>query len=126
MISVLQQAVFQRKNRKENHPTPKGRREYRQNAILPILEEYFCWPHAVNPEKGSELYDAATYARNQKAALMALVDYGDVTISNNPAENAIRPFTPGRKNWLFCDSVKGAEAKCRRLFAVRGRQGKWD
>ena len=25
-------------------------------------------------------------------------------------ENAIRPFTVGRKNWLFSDSVQGAEA----------------
>ena len=41
---------------------------------------------------------------------MAFVSYGDVPISNNLAENAIRPFTVGRKNWLFCDSVKGAEA----------------
>ena len=31
-------------------------------------------------------------------------------ISNNPAENAIRPFVVGRKNWLFCDTPKGAEA----------------
>jgi len=36
--------------------------------------------------------------------------YGDVPISNNLAENAIRPFVVGRKNWLFCDSVKGAES----------------
>ena len=25
------------------------------------------------------------------------------------AENAIRPFTVGRKNWLFCDTPKGAD-----------------
>ena len=31
-------------------------------------------------------------------------------IFNNLAENAIRPFTLGRKNWLFCDTIKGAEA----------------
>ena len=31
-------------------------------------------------------------------------------MSNNLAENAIRPFVVGRKNWLFCDSVKGAES----------------
>ena len=31
-------------------------------------------------------------------------------ISNNLAENTIRPFTLGRKNWLFCDTTKGAEA----------------
>ena len=29
---------------------------------------------------------------------------------NNRAENAIRPFVIGRKNWLFSDSVKGAES----------------
>lgn len=40
---------------------------------------------------------------------MASLDYGDVPISNNLTENAIRPFVVGRKNWLFCDSVKGAE-----------------
>lgn len=31
-------------------------------------------------------------------------------ISHNAAENAIRPFAVGRKNWLFSDTVKGAEA----------------
>lgn len=30
--------------------------------------------------------------------------------SNNTAENAIRPFTVGRKNWLFADTPKGATA----------------
>ena len=31
-------------------------------------------------------------------------------ISNNLAENAIRPFTVGRKNWLFSNSIAGAKA----------------
>ena len=31
-------------------------------------------------------------------------------MTNNVAESAIRPFTVGRKNWLFSDSPKGAEA----------------
>lgn len=38
------------------------------------------------------------------------LDKVEVSISNNLAENAIRPFTLGRKNWLFCDTPKGAEA----------------
>ena len=50
------------------------------------------------------------YSLNQKQALCEFLDYGDVPISNNLAEKAIRPFMVGRKNWLFCDSVKGAEA----------------
>lgn len=31
-------------------------------------------------------------------------------LHNNRAENAVRPFCVGRKNWLFSASVKGAEA----------------
>ena len=50
------------------------------------------------------------YSLNQKQQLLAFLDYGDVPISNNLAENAIRPFVVGRKNWLFCDSAKGAES----------------
>lgn len=33
---------------------------------------------------------------------------GRCALSNNAAENAIRPFTVGRKNWLFADTPKGA------------------
>ena len=35
---------------------------------------------------------------------------GNCAISNNLAENSIRPFTIGRKNWLFSGSPKGARA----------------
>ncbi len=31
-------------------------------------------------------------------------------IDNNGAENAIRPFVIGRKNWLFSNSVNGVKA----------------
>lgn len=59
---------------------------------------------------GSKLEDAVRYAKNQKEYLNEFINHGDVDISNNIAENAIRPFVIGRKNWLFCDTVKGAEA----------------
>ena len=88
----------------------KARKEYRQNVVLPILEEYFAWLKSIHPEKGGKLEDAVRYSLNRKQQLMAFLDYGDVPISNNLAENAIRPFVVGRKNWLFCDSVKGAES----------------
>ena len=32
------------------------------------------------------------------------------SLSNQISENAIRPITVGRKNWLFCDSTEGADA----------------
>lgn len=89
---------------------PKYRQEYRQNRELPILEEYFAWLNTVHPEKGSKFEEAVRYSLNQKQALCAYLGNGEVPISNNLAENAIRPFTLGRKNWLFCDTPKGAEA----------------
>ena len=89
---------------------PKYRQEYRQNRELPLLEEYYAWLNTVHPEKGSKLEEAVRYSLNQKQRLMAYLDHGEVPISNNLAENAIRPFTLGRKNWLFCDTPKGAEA----------------
>ena len=89
---------------------PEYRKEYRQNRELPLLEEYFAWLNTVHPEKGSKLEEAVRYSMNQKEQLCAFLDSGEVPISNNLAENAIRPFTLGRKNWLFCDTSKGAEA----------------
>ncbi len=38
------------------------------------------------------------------------LDHRDVAISNNLAEIATRPFVVDRTNWLFCDSIKGAES----------------
>ena len=89
---------------------PKQRLEYRQNRELPILEEYYAWLNTVHPEQGSKLEEAVRYSLNQKQRLTAFLDNGEIPISNNLAENAIRPFTLGRKNWLFCDTPKGAES----------------
>ena len=54
--------------------------------------------------------DAVNYALNQKQYLRAFLNNGEVEISHNIDENAIRPFVIGRKNWLFSDTVKGAKS----------------
>lgn len=41
---------------------------------------------------------------------MTYLEDGRCSFSNNLRENAIRPFTVGRKNWLFSNTPKGAEA----------------
>lgn len=35
---------------------------------------------------------------------------GRLELSNNRAERAVRPFAVGRKNWLFSNTPKGADA----------------
>jgi transposase len=51
-----------------------------------------------------------TYLRSQWPKLVRYVENGDWPISNNPCENAIRPFCVGRRGWLFSDTVDGANA----------------
>ena len=41
---------------------------------------------------------------------MTYLEDGRCSFSNNLSENAVRPFTLGRKNWMFSDTPKGAEA----------------
>lgn len=88
----------------------KQRKEMRQAQSAPVLDAYWAWVEKLDPEPGSKLEEAVRYARGQKYALNAFLAHGDVDISNNLAENAIRPFVIGRKNWLFCDTPKGAKA----------------
>lgn len=47
------------------------------------------------------------YARSRWPALTRYLDDGRLEISNNAAENKIRPAALGRKNWLFCGSDAG-------------------
>lgn len=42
--------------------------------------------------------------------MMTYLEDGHCSISNNLSENAIRPITVGRRNWLFRDSTDGADA----------------
>ena len=74
----------------------------------PILEAFWCWLENLNVLSGSALGKAVTYAKNQKQYMENYLLDGRCALSNNAAENAIRPFTVGRKNWLFADTPKGA------------------
>ena len=57
----------------------------------------------------NKLAEAIGYALNEKAYLYTFLENGNVPIDNNRAENAIRPFAVGRKNWLFSNTARGAE-----------------
>lgn len=53
---------------------------------------------------------ALAYLDKNWSKLTVYVEDGRLSIDNNPAENAIRPFVVGGKNWLFSASVPGAKA----------------
>lgn len=89
--------------------TDPDRRRIRKEKSAPLIQKFYTWLGSLNPA-GSAMSKAVGYAISQKKLLMAFLENPSVPISNNRAENAIRPFCVGRKNWLFSTSVKGAQA----------------
>ena len=86
----------------------------RKNTIRPLVEEYFTWvkkqleENAVPPK--SKTADGLRYSVNQEKYLKVFLTDGRVPIDNSASERAIRTFCIGKKNWMFHDSVKGAQA----------------
>lgn len=62
----------------------------------------------VPPKSGTG--KALSYLFNEWDNLVVFLEGGHIPISNEKAENAIRPFVVGRKNWLFSASTQGADA----------------
>ena len=89
--------------------TDLERAERREKYSAPLLNEYRNWLSTVDRPNG-KLKDAVNYSLNQWAYLCCFASHGEVEISNNQVENAIRPFVVGRKGWLFADTPEGAEA----------------
>jgi transposase len=84
----------------------------RQAHSVPVLDRIeallLANIHGVLP--GSLLGQALHYLSSQWPKLVRYVTNGDYPIDNNACENSIRPFVIGRRNWLFSDTVAGANA----------------
>ena len=90
---------------------PEERKKKRNEKIKPIIDRFYLWCDQVEPRGATSKFpEALTYARNQKEPLCRFLEDGNIPAHNNRAENAIRPFVIGRKNWLFSQTAKGATA----------------
>ena len=90
--------------------TKKERMQIRLEKEKPIVDEFYNWVYKLKPVKGSKLATAVTYAINQKASLMNYFKDERLELSNSAAERKVKSYVIGRKNFLFHDTVKGAEA----------------
>ena len=109
-IAFIQKLYVLEKQIKDEPPDQKYR--IRQQQAKPIIDKIEQWlqkslPHV--PPK-TALGKALVYLHNQWNRLIGYLDDGSYPIDNNLAENAIRPFAIGRKNWLFSNSQAGAKA----------------
>jgi len=95
----------------KDHP-PDQRYKIRQQQAKPIIKQIKTWLDKsllyVAPK--AALGKALAYLHHQWGRLMGYLDDGSYPIDNNLAENAIRPFAVGRRNWLFASSQAGAKA----------------
>lgn len=90
----------------------EDRRELRLARAGPLLTRFRDWLQAALddvPPKGAT-GKAIEHALKVWPQLVVYLEDGNLRMDNAPAENAIRPVAVGRKNWLFSDSVEGAEA----------------
>jgi len=91
---------------------PEERQAYRDRHARPILDEMRTWLDHVLPQvpPTSTTGQALHYLHNEWDKLIRYLNDGRLEIDNNLAENAIRPFVIGRKNWLFSNSVRGVKS----------------
>ena len=89
----------------------------RQQEALPKLNALHDWliDQRLKTADGSGLARAIDYSLKRWPALIRYVDSGSLPIDNNMVENAIRPITLGRRNWLFT----GSERAGRRAAAIQ-------
>ena len=100
------------------------RREHAESWAEEIRRECVALSQTVLPK--SALGQAAAYTLNMWTKLRRCFDYAEVELSNNLAENSMRPVALGRKNWLHVGSVEAGPKvaaivsvveSCRRLGA---------
>ena len=100
------------KEAKKQGLNAKELRDKRVEKAEPVLKEFKEWldkTYPMTPPKGL-LGSAISYALKQWDRLTRYVEDGRISPDNNLAENAIRPFVVGRKNWLFSGHPNGAKA----------------
>lgn len=89
---------------------PEKRLEERNRREKEILDQFFDWVETLSPAGGSRLEKAVTYALNQKENLLGYLKDGRLELSNSVAERKAKSYVMGRKNFLFHDRIKGAQA----------------
>ena len=99
-----------------------ARREHAEVWAEEIRQECVKLSSTALPK--SALGKAAAYTLNMWPKLRRCFDYAEVELSNNLAENSMRPVALGRKNWLHVGSpqagprvaaILSITESCRRL-----------
>lgn len=94
----------------ERELTAEQRKETRLKKSKPVMDNLKLWmeTEGIKYSPNSLIGKAVTYAYTRWDNMMRYLMDGRIRIDNNLAENAIRPITLGRKNYLFCGGHEAA------------------
>lgn len=91
---------------------PSERMKRRKKLVKPLVDCFFSWCkesiHRV--PQSSETAKGIQYCLNQEKYLRVFLTDPQIPLDNNLAEQSIRPFCVGKKNWKLIDTVHGAKA----------------
>ena len=105
------QAIYREEKLLKDLPAEE-RRIRRQLSVRPLVEAYFTWAKENAPKvpQKSKTWEGFSYSINQEKYLKVFLDDGEVPMDNNAAEQSIRGFCIGKKNWVMIDTVAGAKS----------------
>lgn len=94
------------------HLNAEQRYLIRQEKSKPLLDDFkeWCDDKVSKTSKDSKLGVAIRYVINQWKYLTIYLEDGNLQIDNNTAEQRIKPFVIGRKNWVMNQNPRGADA----------------
>ncbi len=91
----------------EGKMSAEDRQELRREKTAPIVakiyERLLDVKGTVLPK--SKLGEAVAYALGQWPRMIEFLDHAEIELSNNLAENSMRPVALGRRNWIHVGSV---------------------
>lgn len=90
----------------------EDRKNQRQLILKDKVDAYFEWVKTKYTQVAhkSKTGEALNYSINQEKYLRQFLEDGEIPMDNNLAEQAIRPFTIGRKNFVLINTDHGAKA----------------
>ena len=105
------QAIYREEKLLKDLPAEE-RRNRRQLSVKPLVEAYFTWVRENLPKvpQKSKTWEGFNYSLNQEKYLKVFLDDGEVPMDNNAAEQSIRGFCIGKKNWVMIDTIAGAKS----------------
>lgn len=110
IVALIDKAAEYERTARENQYTAQQILKMRTEKVRPLLDEVYEIIKTLRTGKSSALGKAVTYALNQKDKLYLFLTHPEVEMTNNLAERTVKPYVINRKNFLFSDTEKCADA----------------